>query len=96
MSAPTVNADPRTTNTAILAMLLIADSPCERPLTDCAFRNRDIIRAYPGNQLTRCNHLVNRGDGTAQICLSPHEFARFIRDVGWRSQHSMDDLELRV
>jgi len=76
-----VIADPKTTNTAIFTMLLIADSPGEKPLPAMLSAIFDIIRAYLTNQLARSNRMVNKADGKTQIFLNPHQFARLVREA---------------
>jgi len=51
MRAPTVNAEPMTTNTAIRAMLLIADSPGGKPPERLAFRNFRYYQALSGESV---------------------------------------------
>jgi hypothetical protein len=68
IKAPTVIADPKTTNTAIFAMLLIADSPWRKATTAALFAPLGIISPYPTNQLAQCYKIVKWSDNQAKIC----------------------------
>jgi hypothetical protein len=63
-SAPTVNADPKTTNTAIRAMLPIADSPGGKALEKLAFRNIEHYQALFDKSVTAM--LRGRQEGRRQ------------------------------
>ena len=67
IKAPTVNAEPMTTNTAIRAMLLIADSLGGKPLKGWLSAAADITKPYSINQLSRYWDVVKRGDGRVEI-----------------------------